>query len=467
MKIWRCCLFTAGMLLCSCQSRMLVDLGTPEAKQPEVPGAFKHAQSGTAPAPAEERWWKELRDPVLDGLMDDLQAGNPDLQAALARVDQANAVMGITGAQRFPSVLGEAGYSSERDAPNLLRFPIDGLEFERYRVAVNASWEVDLWGRVRASFQRERFRADVAHARYADVLLSLRATLARHYFALRTLEREVAILRQAVAVRQEAFRLQNSLADRGAGTDLDVARAGAELETARAEAEGLERTRGKLEHALAALTGRAPSQFELSRHSSAAFRLPTIPSGVPSTLLARRPDLRAAESTLLAASKQVGITKMNFLPRLSLMGTGGQASLQSSNLFSASDSFFFSLGPQIDVPLFQAGRSKAAVAEAKAQWKEASASYRAVLLVAVREVDDSLLDLQILGRQSAAQQRAVDAASRATALSQNRFQQGAASYFEVVDAQRTELQARRSANALRGEQAAATIQLIQALGGGW
>ncbi len=276
----------------------------------------------------------------------------------------------------------------------------------------------------------------------------------------------MGILREAVSSRQEALDLQNSRLEGGAGTDLEVARARTELETARAEAEGLERSQGKLEHAIATLAGKAPSELEV-RKGPAPAKLPSVPSGLPSELLSRRPDLRAAENSLLATAQDVGITKADFLPRLSLTGTGGMASLKSSNLFTGGDSLFFQLGPQLDIPLYQAGRRDAAVTEAKATWDEAAEIYRGSLLTAIQEVDDSLLDLQILRRQVATQQRAVDAAVRATELSRKRFDQGATSYFEVVDAQRTELQARRVANSLQGEQAAASVQLIQALGGEW
>ncbi|NNE93952.1 MAG: efflux transporter outer membrane subunit [Verrucomicrobiales bacterium] len=466
MKSIRLILSVAVVTLVSTSCQTLVEKWSPDGGTPTAPVKFKHGGSAGKSGPASSgEWWKDFNDPVLTDLMKAVEMSNPDVGAAIARVDQAYALLGITGAQRFPVVSGDTSYKSLRDSPNTLRFPIDEVEFDQYRLAVNASWELDLWGRVRGAYQREKFNAEAAKAEFENVLLSFRATAARQYFALQFAKRDAEILADAVDTRKEALRLQNALSDRGAGTDVDVARAQTELDSTLVELQGLERTAGKLENSIAILAGRAPSEFHVS--SSSEFRVPRIPAGIPTDLLARRPDLRAAENKLLAASRDAGIAKTNFLPRLTLTGTGGVASLKASNLFAGKDSFFFSLGPQLDIPIFQAGSVGSANERARAAWEEAAENYRSVLLTAVREVEDSLLDLQVLSKQSATQTRATDAAAKATGLATKRFDRGAASYFEVIDAQRTELQTRRNANILKSEQAAATVQLIQALGGQW
>lgn len=461
----RSILGSIGLFLVGCSSPTLVDRWSPEGGEPEAPAEFRRNQAGQT-APESGEWWKSFQDPTLDALMVAVEAQNPNVRAAAARLDQANAVLNITGAQRFPTLRGDASYTVNRDSINQLRFPIDGVEFDNYRVALNASWEVDLWGRIRGAYKRDKLTAEATREQYQDALLSTRATLARQYFALRYTEKEIGIFANEVAVRQEAVDLQNSRFEGGAGSSLDVARAETELKTARSQAQGLQRTHGKLENAIAVLAGKAPSDFVFDSPKT-GIRLPKIPSGLPSELLERRPDLRAAQNSLLAASQQVGITKADFLPRLSLTGVGGMASLSSSDLFSSGDSLFFNLGPELDVPIFQAGRRGASTNDAKAKWDESAENYRSALLTAVREVEDSLVDLQVLRQQTATQQEAVDAATRATSLARRRFDKGAASYFEVVDAQRTELQARRTANALQSEQATSTVQLIQALGGDW
>jgi multidrug efflux system outer membrane protein len=188
---------------------------------------------------------------------------------------------------------------------------------------------------------------------------------------------------------------------------------------------------------------------------------------VPSELLDRRPDVREAERKLRAAALEVGIRKTDFLPRVRLTGTGGVASLRTQRLFTSPDSFFYDLGPQVDLPVFQAGTLRAGIGQAEAAWREAVAGFESVLLEAVRETEDSLLDLQVLRTQIASQAAAVAAARKTAELSRLRYDRGLVSYLEVVDAERARLQAERIENALRAEQAAATVQLVQALGGGW
>tara|TARA_R110002096_G_scaffold238581_13_gene430203 strand:+ start:573 stop:1985 length:1413 start_codon:yes stop_codon:yes gene_type:complete len=452
-----------GLALTSCTS--LVDRWSPEGGEPQTPERFRHAAANdSAAAPSSGPWWKTYRDPELNELMSRVETNNPDVMSALARVDQAYAALGITGAQRFPQVGGTGSFTNLKDSANSLRFTLDPLQYEQYRLAVNASWELDLWGRIRGSYRREEFRSEAAQAQYEDVMLSLRAALARQYFALRFAQQEKAILADGVAVREESLQLQETRMAEGAGVKLDVARARTELESTRVQAAELDRVAGKLEHAIAVLAGEAPSNFTPSKEAS-PVRLPKVPAGVPSELLNRRPDLRVAERNLRAAAKQVGIRKVDFLPRISLMGDGGVASLRTDNLFASPESVYRSLGPQVDLPLFQGGVRTSAVAQAEAAWREAVENYQSALLTAVREVDDSLLDLQILQQQIDAQARAVDAANETAQLSKERFDRGLVSYFEVVDAERARLEAQRVENSLRSEHAAASVQLIQALGG--
>jgi len=443
----------------------LADHWSADPTTPAAPGEFRHGRT-TGAAPSPRRWWTVFRDPYLNELVAELEASNPDAGAALARVDQAYAVLGLTGAERFPRVAGEASAIRDQESLSALNFPIAEPQVERYRVAANAQWELDLWGRIRAAYQRDKRKAFASEEEFRAVLLSLQASLVRQYFALRFAQRELAILQRAVSVRAEALQLQETRVEEGAGIELDAARARTELESTRARAEAVRRTIGTLEHALAELTARAPSQLRPATTTS-SVRLPPVPAGVPSDLLARRPDLRAAEENLLAASQQVGLRRVEFLPRIRLTGTGGVASLQTQTLFTTSDSLFYSLGPQVDIPLFQAGARQAAVDQARAQWREALETYRSTLLTAVREVDDSLLNLQISNRQLVAQRKAVAAARETVRLSRLRYDRGLVSYLEVVDAQRSRLESEQAENALLGEQAAATVQLIQALGGGW
>ncbi|MEC5128720.1 efflux transporter outer membrane subunit [Verrucomicrobiales bacterium BCK34] len=462
--IFRSLLLAAcALLLASCNT--LVDRLSPEGGEPEAPTKFRRSAPAESPTKTtNDAWWKSYRDPVLNDLMDRVEANNPDVRSALARVDQAYAALGITGSERFPQLGGSTSFTQFKDSANNLRFPLDQLKYDQYRVAVNASWELDLWGRIRGSFRRDQFKAEATRAQYDDVLLSLRAALARQYFALRYARIEKAILVDGVTVREEALRLQETRVAEGAGVEFDASRARTELESTRVQAAELDRTTGKLEHAIAVLAGEAPADFKPSKGNT-GIRIPDIPAGVPSELLNRRPDLRVAERNLRAAAEQIGIRKVEFLPRITLTGSGGVASLRTDNLFASPESVFRSIGPQVDVPLFQGGARKAAESQAEGAWHEAIENYRSVLLTAVQEVDDSLLDLQVLQRQIVAQDRAVASANETARLSKERFNEGFVSYFEVVDAERSRLEAQRIENRLRGERAATSVQLIQALGG--
>ena len=459
--------------LAGCQT--LADRLTPKGEPAGSPAAFRRSARDSAtgaqtPMPEPGRWWRVFQDPVLDSLVDRVEEANPEARAALARVEQSYAVFGISRAARFPTLRGDASASWSRDSLNNLLFPIDTTEYDRYRLGASAAWEIDLWGRVRGAAQRDRLRAEAETASYEGVLLSLQANLARQYFAYRSAEAELGILRDAVSVRKENLDLQQSRLELGAGIELDVSRSQVELETARAAAEAADRSRGKLEHAIAILVGVAPSELgaDLARRGAGAPapEMPSIPAGVPSTLLERRPDLRAAERNLRAAAVQVGVRRVDFLPKVTLTGSGGVASLSPGNLIGA-DSTLFDLGPQADIPLFAGGGQGAAIRQAEAQWREAAAQYHGALLNAVREVDDALWELESLARERRAQREAVRSAATAAELSDLRYRQGLVSYLEFVDAERSRLQALRAENALSGEYRAAVVRLIQALGGKW
>ncbi len=461
----------AALLLAGCAS--YVEQRGPQEGEgaPAAPEKFSHAgETPKAIAASEpDEWWRVFKDPTLDRLVQQLENANPDLEAALARVDQSFAALGISRGPLLPTITADAAAGRRRDSVNNLLFPIAMPEYERYRLGMSASWELDLWGRVRGAVKRDSFRAEAAELEYRAALLSLQGELARQYFAWRTASQELQITSEAVRLREENLKLQQSRLELGSGVEIDVARAKVELSNASASKEAAARNVGKIRHAIAALIGQAPAEFtaELSAEAEATSGQPVVvPAGVPSELLERRPDLRAADRSLRAAAVQVGIRKADFLPRITLNGSGGVASLRTSNLFDGG-SGFFDIGPQIDVPVFQSGRRKSSVAEAKAQWREAAANYRGILLTAVREVDDALLDLKSLSREAVARAEATVAADKAAEAAKARHESGLADYFEVIDAERDRLQARLAENALHGMQHAAGVNLIQALGGGW
>ncbi len=415
--------------------------------------------------PAIGKWWHVFNDPTLNSLMSRLADANPNVAAALARVDQSFAVLGITRATKQPTIRGETSGGRRQDSVNNLLFPIATPQYWRYRVGASAAWELDLWGRVRGMAKRDTFRAEAESATYANVLLSLQTSLARQYFAHRSAETELALLESARGLREENLKLEEARLEFGQGVAADVSRARLQLQESLAAIEAARRGTGKLLHALATLTGSLPSELTALTRSNDVHSV-TVPAGLPSDLLVHRPDLLAADRQLRAAAAQVGIRRADFLPKITLIGNGGFASLNANNLFEA-DSLFFDLGPQVDIPIFGGGVRKAAVAQARAQWREAAANYQATFLTAVREVDDALLDIKSYTRELEIQRVGVQAAAQTAEDAKARHDAGLGAYSDYLAAEQIRLQNRLRENALQSERRIADVQLIQALGGSW
>lgn len=437
----------------------------PDYQRPEIdsPVAWKVATpSAGLPRGA---WWTLFNDATLDDLVARALAANQDLVAAAARVEQARAAAGLARSAYLPSI--GAGASVERARTSRTTdnvFPV--AESTTHRGALDASWELDLFGRVRRL--NEGARADVA-ARAADlenVRLALTAEVAATWFTLRALERELALVNDGVALRRQALALVASRREGGAATDFDLARAEAELASTEAEAAALANRRSAAQNALAVLLGTAAPDFELPTGNTEFSKVPAVPAGLPSELLERRPDIAAAEAQLASANARIGVAKAAFFPAISLTGSFGTASGDVDRLFEG-DSRLWSVGPSLYLPLFQGGRNKANLERSRAAYEEGVAQFRQRVLVAFREVQDALTATQLLADQAAAQDRAVAAARRAGQLAQTRYDAGYVAYFEVIDAQRTVLAAERAATQLSAQRLVNSVALIKALGGGW
>lgn len=440
---------------------------TPNADE-EVPvtdAGYRHDPGG-ATNTLPENWWEVFSDPVLNELVTKLNAANPDVSAALARVDQSFAVLGITRAAQSPTIAGDTSLGRRRQSINNLLFPIAMPEYNRFQLGVSASWEVDLWGRIRSMVKRDRLRAEASALDYRQVVLSLQSSLAQQYFAWRASAAELALLRRSHAHELEKLALQQARLDFGQGVAADVARAKLAVSQSATTLETAERGNGRLLNAIAVLVGVLPSELAALAEQSAAPLPPEIPVGLPSELLARRPDLIAADRRVRAAAAQVGVQRVGHLPRLTLVGNAGIASLKANNLFEA-DSGFFDLGPQLDVPIFRGHITRAAVAQARAQYREAAANYRSVFLKAVKEVDDALLDAKSYAREIAEQRAAVAAAAEAAEAAKVSHETGLGSYAGFLSADQVRLQAAVRESAIASEQRLAAVRLIQALGGSW
>ena len=409
------------------------------------------------------RWWECFGDSGLNRLMDKLGTDNPSLAAALARYDNARAELGLAKADQSPSISGEVSSTRNRDSGSAIFVPPERL-YAQHRAALNLTYEIDLWGRVRQSVNAARAQLEAAGADWVAARLSLQAELARTYFQLRTSEAEIEVVNDSLEVRRENQRLIRARVEGGETTDLDLARADTEYEATRAELLQLQRERAQYVNAVAFLVGEVPANFDLPPGSLRSP--PAIPSGIPSELLSRRPDIVAADRRMDAAVAQIGAVKASYLPRVNLVGTAGLSSLEFTDFFDPM-SFFGQVGPDVTVPIYNGGQINSAVGQSFAVSDEAVARYREAVLTAFREVEDALVANRYLDSEIIAHSNAAAAASRASKLSRTRYDGGLVSYLEVVDAERTALSEERELVQAKSARLLSTVQLIQALGGGW
>ncbi len=417
-----------------------------------------------ADALARGQWWQLFADPVLDGLETRALAANQDLQAASARVGEAAAAAGLARSAYWPQVGLNPYIVRERTSGTIDNLFPDPLT-TTHSLPLVASWELDLFGRVRRLNESARAEAAASVATFESVRLSLTAELAVDYFSLRALDRERALLHDTVGLRQQELDLVSARLRNGAATELDVARAETELATTEAEFAALTVRRETLQNALAVLTGEPANSFSLAVNQIEVV-VPSVPAGLPSDLLERRPDIAAAERTLAAANARIGVAKAAFFPAISLTGSAGFASGDISQLFQA-DSRAWSIGPSLYLPIFQGGRNRANLERSRAAYDENVAVFRQSILVAFREVQDALTATRLLADQSAAQDRAAASARHAATLAQMRYDAGYVSYLEVIDAQRTSLANERAVAQLTAQRLNTSVALIKALGGGW
>jgi multidrug efflux system outer membrane protein len=311
-----------------------------------------------------------------------------------------------------------------------------------------------------------RAEAEATAANFESIRLALASDVAATYFTLRALDHELALVRDSVGLRRRTRELAQSRFANGTAAELDVARADTELATTEAELAALSNRRATLQNALAVLLGAPAPSFDFSTRSSQPPMPPVVPVGLPAALLERRPDIAAAERALSAANSRIGVAKAAFFPAISLTGSAGYASGEIDGLFKT-DSRVWSIGPSLYLPIFQGGRNRANLARSRAVYDESVAVFRQRVLFAFREVQDALTAARFLAEQSAAQERALTAARRATALAQTRYDAGLVSYLEVIDAQRTSLATERASAQLAGLRLNTSVALIKALGGGW
>ncbi|HEX3720518.1 MAG TPA: efflux transporter outer membrane subunit [Verrucomicrobiae bacterium] len=419
-------------------------------------------------AEIKQNFWEIFDDPVLTGLEVEATTNNPNLQAAFERVEEARAVARVTRADLFPGVSFDPYANRTRYSANRTVQPYSsvlGYTGNDIVLPLDLSYEVDLWGRVRRSFRAAREQAQASAAEYQNVMLSLQANVAETYFMIRSVDLDRRVVAQTIDLRQKNLNLVESLHRGGADSAVDLAEAQTELSSAQADLVGLKLQRAQLENTLATLCGESSSSFSLAE-TTRFYRPPAIPIGLPADLLERRPDVAEAERSMAAASEGIGIAKAAFFPSIQLTGSAGVESVDLKDIFNW-ESRIWSIGPNVNMPLFEGGRLRAGLQRAKAAYEEAVEQYRSQVLVAFHEVEDGLVGAELLKEQFDAQMQAVEGAKQVANLSRLRYKEGLASYFEVVIADRTMLENEIAAYQLNGQSLVTTIQLIKALGGGW
>jgi multidrug efflux system outer membrane protein len=436
---------------------------------PEAPAAFKEAGDrwiNLPPAGAQPRgeWWRVFADPALDELVARADAHSTSLQTAAARLAEARALLRDANASLWPQVGVAAGVARATIQPGQGGAP--GQAFNLGTAGVNASWEPDVFGKLAQARDAAALDARSRAALLQDTKLLVESEVAQAYFGLRALDAERLIVRRTVDAYRDTLRLTERRYQAGDVAELDLARAQAEVASTSSQAIALDRDRATHEHALAVLLGELPSTFALPMAAGWGDTPPVVPPGVPSTVLARRPDVAAAQLAMQAAEARAGVARKAWFPDIALTASAGYASTDLGRLFDWS-ARAWGIGALLSLPVFDAGRREAGVQAADAQWDAAAASYRDQVLGAFRDVEDQLSSLRLLASQAETQAEAVEAATRATALSDTRYRNGLVSQLELLDAQRSELADRRVAVQVRGAQYQATIGLIRALGGSW
>ncbi|MFC4527046.1 efflux transporter outer membrane subunit [Dyella halodurans] len=438
-------------------------------RTPEETGSWQPAIP--AENQARGQWWQVFGDERLNALETQAASANQDVKAAAARVSEARGLQRVAHSQWFPQLGAGFGPSRQLEGPDSLGVTPGSNPSPQtvWRAQIAVSYELDLFGRIASTNHAAAADTQQTEALLRSAQLALQADVAQTYFLLRELDAEIAVVERTVDLRKAQLDFVQHRYDAGDVSELDVAQARTEVETARSDAMTLARERATTEHALAVLLGQAPAQLTMSADPLVPISV-SIPADMPSALLERRPDIAAAERAMAAANARIGVARSAFFPSLTLTGTGGYESSSLSNLFNWSNRTFL-LGPLVGTPLvgplFDGGQRRGNLVHAKAQYEEDVAIYRQTVLVAFREVEDGLANVRILHDQTQVEEAAVQASSRAAQLSRTQYDDGQVSYLDVIETERTLLETRRRAIQLQGEQATSTVQLIRALGGGW
>jgi NodT family efflux transporter outer membrane factor (OMF) lipoprotein len=444
----------------------------PPYQAPPPPGIADYKEGGmwTQATPADQLprggWWRVFADDDLDRLEQQVDSANPTLAGALARYDAASAYLREAQASFLPRIDAGGGVTGNRQSDNRpLRGANQPNQYDANTLSAQVDWELDLWGRVRNTVAAQKAGAQALAADMQSARLSLESDLADDYVRLRGLDNQSALLDQVIQDWTRTLALTERRHRDGLSSKVDVDRATAQLEQAKAQATETTSRRALLEHAIASLTGTTASTFSLAARAQ-PLATPNVPAVIPSLLIQRRPDVAAAERRMAAANARIGVARAAYFPTIDLTGSAGYQNTGGANLISAPNSMW-GIGPALAMTLFDGGRRKALTAAARADFDGAGAAYRARVLQAFQEVEDGLSLENQLAVEAVSEDAAIAAAREAETLATKRYQRGATSYLEVVTAQTTALQAEQSGYDLATRRSEASIRLIRAIGGGW
>jgi NodT family efflux transporter outer membrane factor (OMF) lipoprotein len=413
-------------------------------------------------------WWKLFNDPHLNSLEAGIDISNQNIIQAEAQYRQALTLVQAARAGYFPAVTAGASYTRSRSSASTVS-SASGITFSDYSLPVDATWDLDVWGRVRRTVEANRANAQASEADVESARLSAQTSLAQDYFQLRALDTQKKILDDTVTAYRESLKLTKNLYAGGVVSKADVLQAETQLKTTQAQAIDIGVQRAQLEHAIALLIGKSASEFSIPFSPLAvatSLNLPEIPIGLPSELLERRPDIASAERSVSAANAQIGVAEAAFYPTIAL---GASAGLQSSSLskWLKWPSRFWAVGPAIAETIFEGGLRHALTEDARAAYDANVAFYRQTVLSGFQQVEDNLAALRVLEEEAGVQGEAVKASGQTVEVITNQYKAGIVSYLNVISAQAIALNNERTAAQIMGNRLTAAVLLIKALGGGW
>ena len=432
----------------------------------EEPHAQTTAQ--TPPQIAWSNWWAVFNDPVLDNLESQAVDANRDIRIAVAQVDEADAMARSVHSQQLPTIGASPSFSRTREAqqrPNNGNTYGVASTYNDLLLPLTLSYEIDAWGKIRRMVQSANASAQATDADLRFVRLSVGSSVAVDYFSLREADAQLAIYDATVAALQQGYQIVDNQFQHGLVSELDVKQAETILDQVRSQRDAEHIQRDQLEHAIAELLGRTPEGFHIAVDTTLEPP-PSIPAGVPSQLLERRPDIVAAERSMASASAQMGVARAAYFPDLSLTGFAGYESANPGAIVNWQNTIA-SLGASMTAPIFTGGRLRANLDHARAGYQASVSQYEKTVLTAYQQVEDQLAALRFLANQEQDSASAVASARDQERIATNRYQAGLVSYLNVVYSEQTLLDNEQSEVQVSGQRLVATVVLVKALGGGW